>query len=81
MALDPVTAIATAAGKLADAAPAFAVAVRPDPVVSAARAYGMGRRTRRKDAAIIGRLTLRRDVLLAHVAAIEAELAALAADG
>ena len=36
--MDPITAVATALPRTLDALAAFAVAVRPDPVVAAARA-------------------------------------------
>ena len=65
--MDPVTAVATAVGKLADAAPAFALAVRPDPAVAAVRAERLRRGLVRFDAHHRGRLVeaagrLRREV-------------------
>lgn len=65
--VDPVSAVATAVGKLADAAPAFALAVRPDPAVAAVRAERMRRGLVRFEAHHRGRLVaaagrLRREV-------------------
>lgn len=67
MVTDPVSAVATAVGKLADAAPAFALAVRPDPAVAAVRAERLRRGLVRFDAHHRGRLVeaagrLRREI-------------------
>jgi hypothetical protein len=65
--MDPVSAVATAVGRLADAAPAFALAVRPDPAVAAVRAERLRRGLVRFDAHHRGRLVeaagrLRREI-------------------
>ena len=54
--MDPVSAVALAVGKVADAAPAFALAVRPDPAVAAVRAARMRRGLVRFEAHHRGRL-------------------------
>lgn len=89
-----VSTIARAVPATLDALAALAVAVRPDPAVAAARAYLMGRRSKRRDAHHVGELTRlvedltrtlararsrkRRDELAARLAGASVELAAFA---
>lgn len=91
--VDPVSNVATAIPRTIEAVAALVTAGRVDPAVAAARAYLMGRRSKRRDAHHVGELTRlvddlartlararsprRRDELAARLAGARAELAEL----